>query len=125
MGRSDVRYRIVDLSGSLRARQQQTLACLRRAGAMDRPAAAAARGVIVGNEVLDAMPVQLLQRRAGAWFERGVVLRGGAFAWEDRPTELRPPCEVEGEHDYLTEIHPQAEAFRARWPSAGRAARPS
>jgi SAM-dependent MidA family methyltransferase len=26
---------------------------------------------------------------------------------------LRPPVEVEGDHDYLTEIHPQAEAFIA------------
>jgi SAM-dependent MidA family methyltransferase len=31
--------------------------------------------------------------------------------FEDRPTALRPPVEVEGEHDYLTEIHPQAEGF--------------
>ena len=31
--------------------------------------------------------------------------------WADRPTDLRPPLEVPGEHDYLTEIHPQAEAF--------------
>ncbi|MDT9071430.1 SAM-dependent methyltransferase, partial [Escherichia coli] len=33
------------------------------------------------------------------------------FVWEDRPTGLRPPLDVPGEHDYLTEIHPQAEAF--------------
>ena len=35
----------------------------------------------------------------------------GALAWADRPTDLRPPVEVEGPHDYLTEIHPQGEAF--------------
>ena len=33
---------------------------------------------VVGNEVLDAMPVQLLARhgggRAGVWHERGVVV---------------------------------------------------
>lgn len=33
------------------------------------------------------------------------------MAWQDKETELRPPVEIEGEHDYLTEIHPQAEAF--------------
>jgi SAM-dependent MidA family methyltransferase len=33
------------------------------------------------------------------------------FAWQDRPTDLRPPAEVPGEHDYLTEIHLQGEAF--------------
>jgi SAM-dependent MidA family methyltransferase len=73
----------------------------------------AIEGVVVGNEVLDAMPVQLLQRTQGVWHERGVVQQGDAFAWQDRITALRPPCEIDGAHDYLTEIHPQAEAFVA------------
>jgi len=69
-------------------------------------------GVVIGNEVLDAMPVQLLVRKAGVWNERGVVLQpDGSLGWEDRPTQLRPPMEIEGEHDYLTEIHLQGEAF--------------
>lgn len=119
MGHREVRYRIVDLSGTLRARQQQTLAAFGdRVEWVDR-LPQRFEGVIVGNEVLDAMPVQLLQRRGGAWFERGVALAPPGqpsaaslvFAWEDRPTTLRPPCEIEGPHDYLTEIHPQAEAF--------------
>jgi SAM-dependent MidA family methyltransferase len=71
----------------------------------------AIEGVVVGNEVLDAMPVHLLQRKDGVWHERGVVSAGQGFAWQDRPTDLRPPIDIEGEHDYLTEIHPQAEAF--------------
>ncbi|MYZ51830.1 class I SAM-dependent methyltransferase [Malikia spinosa] len=119
MGHREVRYRIVDLSGTLRARQQQTLAAFGgRVEWIDR-LPQRFEGVIVGNEVLDAMPVQLLQRRGGTWFERGVALAppgqpsadSPAFVWEDRPTALRPPCEIEGPHDYLTEIHPQAEAF--------------
>eukprot|EP01041_Mallomonas_annulata_P025176 gene25176-46146_t len=57
------------------------------------------------------MPVQLLVRKSGVWFERGVVVEQGALQWGDRPTALRPPVEIEGEHDYLTEIHPQGEAF--------------
>ncbi|MBT2302627.1 SAM-dependent methyltransferase [Variovorax paradoxus] len=107
------RYRIVDLSGTLRERQQQALA--RHAGKVEwlHELPETMRGVVVGNEVLDAMPVQLLARSGGAWFERGVVRRGEGVAWEDRPTELRPPVEIEGVHDYLTEIHPQAEAFIA------------
>ncbi|OGB69528.1 MAG: hypothetical protein A2486_13745 [Burkholderiales bacterium RIFOXYC12_FULL_65_23] len=119
MGYREVRYRIVDLSGTLRARQQQTLAAFGdRVEWIDR-LPQRFEGVIVGNEVLDAMPVQLLQRRGSAWFERGVALAppgqtsadSPAFVWQDRPTALRPPCEIEGPHDYLTEIHPQAEAF--------------
>jgi SAM-dependent MidA family methyltransferase len=43
--------------------------------------------------------------------ERGVTLQGGELRWEDRPTDLRPPVEIAGAHDYLTEIHPQAQAF--------------
>ncbi|MDM0011247.1 SAM-dependent methyltransferase [Variovorax sp. J22P168] len=107
------RYRIVDLSGTLRERQQQTLAG--HAGKVEwlSELPETLRGVVVGNEVLDAMPVQLLVRTAGRWFERGVVRQGDGFGWEDRPTTLRPPVEIEGGHDYLTEIHPQAEAFVA------------
>ncbi len=111
MGLSDTRYRIVDLSGSLRARQQDRLRAYgERVQWIDR-LPERFEGVIVGNEVLDAMPVQLLQRRGADWFERGVALRDGTFVWEDRPTGLRPPLAIEGPHDYLTEIHPQAEAF--------------
>lgn len=105
------RYTIVELSASLRERQQQALAAH-----MDRvqwvgelPGRFA--GVVLGNEVLDAMPVKLLARRQGAWHERGVVPRGAGLAFEDRPTGLRPPVEIDGVHDYLTEIHPQAQAF--------------
>ncbi|WP_431275226.1 class I SAM-dependent methyltransferase [Variovorax ureilyticus] len=113
LGDRVARYRIVDLSGTLRARQQQTLQ--KHAAKLEwlSELPASMNGVVVGNEVLDAMPVQLLVRSGGQWFERGVVAQGGGFAWSDRPTDLRPPVEIEGQHDYLTEIHPQAEAFIA------------
>jgi SAM-dependent MidA family methyltransferase len=105
------RYTIVDLSGSLRERQRDALAAhgAKVAWASELPEAMA--GVVVGNEVLDAMPVKLLVRTAGVWHERGVAVAGDALAWSDKPTDLRPPVEIEGRHDYLTEIHPQAEAF--------------
>ena len=105
------RYTIVDLSGSLRERQRQTLAAFgdRVHWAAELPERF--RGVVVGNEVLDAMPVQLLARVGGVWHERGVAVQQGRLVWADRPTELRPPLDIEGPHDYLTEIHPQGEAF--------------
>lgn len=108
-----VSLHIVELSATLRARQQQRLA---RWGARvtwhDR-LPEAIEGVLIGNEVLDAMPVQLLYRHGGRWYERGVVWDDSAhaFAWSDRPTDLKPPVPIDGEHDYLTEIHPQAQAF--------------
>ena len=136
------RYTIVDLSGSLRERQ-----CARLAAYGDKVRWVTAlppqmRGVVLGNEVLDAMPVKLLARLDGLWHERGVVVAptlstssdalppGGAvlawggparrtenllepacFIYADKLTELRPPLEIAGTHDYLTEIHPQAEGF--------------
>ena len=109
------RYTIVDLSQPLKARQQATLH-----QHLDRVQWAEAlpdtmRGVVVGNEVLDAMPVKLLARLQGVWYERGVAWNpddaAHPLAWADSPTDLRPPTEVPGEHDYVTEIHPQGEAF--------------
>ena len=106
------RYTIVDVSGALRARQRERLAAWgERVQWADR-LPPAIEGVVLGNEVLDAMPVTLLHRVAGVWHERGVALgEGGAFVWSDRLTPLRPPVEIAGDHDYLTEIHPQAEGF--------------
>jgi SAM-dependent MidA family methyltransferase len=105
------RYTIVDLSGTLRARQQELLAPFGERVAWADQLPDSIRGVVVGNEVLDAMPVKLLVRTGGSWHERGVTASGGDFAWLDRVTELRPPMEIEGDQDYLKEVHPQCEAF--------------
>ncbi|TNF58126.1 MAG: class I SAM-dependent methyltransferase [Burkholderiales bacterium] len=106
------RYTIVDLSGDLRERQRATLQAHEARVAWADHLPDALSGVLLGNEVLDAMPVQLLVRLGGQWHERGVaVTADGVLAWADRPTDLRPPVAIEGHHDYLTEIHPQAEAF--------------
>jgi len=107
------RYTIVDLSGSLRMRQQEALAGFAGKVQWAGELPPAMRGVVVGNEVLDAMPVKLLVRVKGVWHERGISSAGpdGTLAWDDRPTELRPPADIAGSHDYLTEIHPQAQAF--------------
>ena len=113
LGDAVQRYTIIDLSGTLRERQAQTLAAHAHKVRWLSAWPDALEGVVVGNEVLDAMPVQLLVRKNGVWHERGVVAEGEAFAWSDRPTVLRPPVEIEGDHDYLTEIHPQGEAFIA------------
>ena len=111
LGSQVTRYTIVDLSGSLVARQRERLAA--HGGMVQWATALPAemRGVVVGNEVLDAMPVKLLARVDGVWHERGVVLHHGKFTHADQPTDLRPPFDVPGSHDYLTEIHPQAEGF--------------
>ena len=126
-GQAPRRYTIVDVSGALRARQQQRLAAHGELVQWASQLPDTLRGVVLGNEVLDAMPVQLLARVDGVWHERGVIFKpneapagarkaqtamiSGSFAWSDRASPLRPPVEVAGAHDYVTEIHPQAEAF--------------
>jgi SAM-dependent MidA family methyltransferase len=114
-------YNIVDVSGVLRQRQQHTLAAWGDKVRWHDELPAAMQGVVLGNEVLDAMPVTLLARVGGVWQERGVGLADTTaapndlprFMWQDRATELRPPIDIPGDHDYLTEIHPQAEGFIA------------
>ena len=111
------RYNIMDLSSTLKARQQAKLAEFGEQVQWLKQWPDSLQGVVVGNEVLDAMPVKLLHRIKGEWHERGVVLahpeNPDGLAWQDRPSALRPPVEPLGEHDYLTEIQPQGEAFVA------------
>jgi SAM-dependent MidA family methyltransferase len=114
------RYSIVDLSGELRERQRETIAAA-------APALAAKvrwldalperfEGVVIGNEVLDAMPVKLLVRTGGVWHERGVVWRDQTLAFDDRPVSaaadiaLLSEIETAGD-DYVTETHDAARAF--------------
>jgi SAM-dependent MidA family methyltransferase len=116
LGEQVERYTVVDLSGTLRERQQERLMPYGNRVQWVSELPTAMQGVIVGNEVLDAMPVQLLHFDGSQWLERGVVSAGTEFAWSDRPTALQPPLEtLQSENawsaGYVTEIHPQAEAF--------------
>lgn len=96
------RYLILELSPDLRARQQQLL---RRDRAPDRAERvewlsalpASFTGVVVGNEVLDALPVHLLAWRREGIVERGVAWRNREFVWQERPLregELRAAAEA-------------------------------
>ena len=86
------RYAIVEVSGTLRARQRATLE--REApwalGAVEWLDAlpGAIDGVVLGNEVLDAMPVRVWEHSGGALAEVGVALDdAGAFEWATRPAD--------------------------------------
>jgi len=122
LGRSLHRYAIVELSGALRERQRETLAAHADRVEWLDALPDAMHGVVIGNEVLDAMPVQLLRWDGSQWLERGVTVAdagtdAGGFCWQDRPTKHAPPFAPVAEGHflpgYLTEIHPQAEAFIA------------
>jgi SAM-dependent MidA family methyltransferase len=103
------RYTIVDVSGALRARERLAAFGDRVAWAERLPPVM--RGVVLGNEVLDAMPVRLLALGSGGWSERGVAWRGDGFVFEDRPTSARPPADAPFVPGTVTEIHDQAQAF--------------
>jgi SAM-dependent MidA family methyltransferase len=120
------RYSIVDLSGELRARQRETIEKLAPALASKVEWLDALpdsfEGVVIGNEVLDAMPVRLVVRKLGAWHERGVVRLNDRFAFDDRPIALDVQVELidvaideanddEPFAEYLTETHEAALGF--------------
>ncbi|MFN3565631.1 MAG: class I SAM-dependent methyltransferase [Burkholderiaceae bacterium] len=81
------RYAIVEVSPDLRERQARLLAG-RPVEWLDVPPKDF-EGLIVANEVLDVMPVKLFVKRDGAAFQRGVAVREGRFAFEDRPADAR------------------------------------
>ena len=122
-GAAPHRYRILELSGELRARQAQTLA--------ERAPHLAARvewldalpqrfsGLVLGNEVADAMPVSLLVWTGQGIFERGVInVDGSSFAWEDRPARAQLLTAAEALHvepPYVSEIGLTAAAWVGEW----------
>lgn len=123
LGRLPDRYLLLEVSADLRERQQRALAAL--------PAQLAARavwidaipdeftGCVVANEVLDVVPVHLVRFASGGMFERGVTMKDGALAWQDKPVlpaELSARATmIEAEflggsppEDYISEISPAA-----------------
>jgi SAM-dependent MidA family methyltransferase len=117
------RYEILELSGELRARQQETLA----RGAphlVDRLAWLDAlpetfSGAIVANELLDALPVNIVAWREDGIYERGVALENGAFAWQERPAAGALLAVAQGltfvSPPYVSEIALAARAWLAEW----------
>ena len=71
-------YAIVEVSAAMRARQRQAVAALpaplRECIVWWDALPARFDAVVLGNEVLDAMPVKLARRTQQGWIERGVVV---------------------------------------------------
>lgn len=107
-------YSIVELSGELRARQQQTLANFPQVTWLD-DFPVAYSGVVLGNEVLDAMPVSLVVKSDNGWLERGVSFDEDKFIFVDRACDAalvaQIPFAEELSVGYLTEVHPIAVGF--------------
>ena len=78
----DCRYSILETSANLQARQQARLAG--RARWLERLPERIS-GVVLANEVVDALPVHAVAWRDGGIMERGVSLADGRLAWSERP----------------------------------------
>lgn len=86
------RYAIVELSGALRERQRETIAreAPRSLDAVEWLDAlpASIDGVVIGNELLDAMPVRVFEHASGRLDELGVAVdAAGGLRWVPRPAD--------------------------------------
>jgi SAM-dependent MidA family methyltransferase len=84
------RYQIMELSAELRARQAETLALRvpalsERVQWLDRLPDPGWSGVVLGNELLDAMPVSRFRRGADGWEESFVELQADGLGETWRP----------------------------------------
>ena len=119
------RYAILELSGELRDRQRQTLAerapdLLERVVWLDALPEPGLRGVILGNEVLDALPVERFcissagpRRLNVVWSETGLDWAEGAEDPEVTAAVRRIEAELGGRlpEGYISEYLPQLEAW--------------
>jgi len=111
-------YLILELSADLRERSRDTLAArvphlLERVAWLNRLPPSFS-GVVLGNEVLDAMPVQVVRSRAGTLQEAGVGAKDRRFDWDWRPAAgelLQAAQALALPEGYLTEIPLAARGF--------------
>ncbi|MFO1204477.1 MAG: class I SAM-dependent methyltransferase [Burkholderiales bacterium] len=105
------RYAILEVSADLKARQREHLAATvpeflpRVAWLTALPTRW--RGLVLANEVLDALPVHLIVNHEGVWRERGVTWVDG-FRWEDAALAssdlVAVTAHLPGDPGYCTEI---------------------
>jgi SAM-dependent MidA family methyltransferase len=125
-------YAIMELSGELRARQQEALKDFPQVTWLD-DVPASFTGVVLANEVLDAMPVQLVRKDAGQWRELMVTIEEGAFALTPRAPDAALLARIGAQipqadnlvDGYLTEVHAVGCGFMAtvaRMLAAGKGA---
>jgi SAM-dependent MidA family methyltransferase len=120
------RYGILELSGELRARQRQTIGrrsphLLPRVHWLDR-LPERFDGLVLANEVLDAMPAHLVVWNGEAIAERGVGVANGQFVWCDRPASgrllerarsLAAECAID--RAYLSEVSLLVPSWIKQW----------
>jgi len=119
LGQLPERYFILELSSELRAVQAQTLhrhapRLATRVVWLERLPPIGFRGIVLGNELLDAMPVERFRMRADGIARLGVGAEGGRFVWCEMKAgrELRERASrLELAPDYESEIGLVAEGW--------------
>ena len=114
-------YLILELSGELRQRQQDTLKARAphlapRVEWLDALPQQFS-GLVLGNEVLDAMPTNLVVWHDEGIDERGVAWNDG-FIWQDRPATgalLAAALALPVTAPYLSEINLAARSWISEW----------
>lgn len=127
LGSLPEKYFILDLSADLRQRQRETISqnaphLLDRVSWLDQLPESFS-GVVLGNELLDALPTEIVAWRESDIFERGVSLdETGKFVWAERPATgaLRLAAEEIGRQCQLppgfeSEICLAARAWSTEW----------
>ncbi len=112
-------YWILEVSADLRERQRELLSTLpaplaERVAFLDRPPEAPWRGVLLANEVLDALPCEVFALRPAGLMERGVGMdAAGEFRWQERAAPAALAQEIRRllatlpeplEPDYVSEL---------------------
>jgi SAM-dependent MidA family methyltransferase len=113
-------YAILELSGELRARQQQALADFPQVVWLDA-LPDAFNGVVLGNEVLDAMPVELISKTPSGWAELHVGIADGRFVFVERAASAAALAQIAAQiadpdelpDGYVSELHGVACGFMA------------
>jgi SAM-dependent MidA family methyltransferase len=113
-------YTIIELSGELRARQQDALKDFPQVRWLDGFPAHFS-GVVLANEVLDAMPVELVIKCADGWRQQQVTVEDGEFAYVQRVPDAALAAQIARQvadadtlpDGYLTEVHPVSAGFMA------------
>jgi SAM-dependent MidA family methyltransferase len=90
LGQLPENYWILEVSADLRERQRKLLHerlphLLPRIAWLDRPPEESFDGIVIANEVLDALPVARFRWRGDGVDELGVGIDDGHFAWTARP----------------------------------------
>lgn len=116
------RYYIIEISPELAARQKDLIQTLAPQAAQKIVHLSALPetfdGIIIGNEVLDAMPVEIIRKDEGGSFEHvGVCLDNDRFTYSARPlhdlqlSALASLYFPKISSPYTSELHPQQYAF--------------